>query len=405
MKQSRFFALLISLTVLAVFSFAGEARAALTCRSLFGDSRYGQLREDFVLKTTYKVEIPEQSEIKNQCNLGTCHLYAWVSQLERDLKTFANVPVKISHHYLSVNHWIRESLKMLDESSGEANIFVNLGANVLASRFSIFQSGIIPDHAWTGARDFHTGALSGRIGEYVQNVIAKAKWEIGLQTDKKKQQQIRESAQKKIVEIFENVVGKMPETFEHEGKTYTPQTFMRAFFPFLVQPQTLVMASADRKAKTVLIDENQFYKAMSTSIDVLEKTTRDVLDQGFNVYLSYDHNSDFVDVKTGIMSIGAFNLPSGGGPLTRKQRSFFNVVPGGHAVQIVGYDVDPKTNQVTRWKIKNSWGDKMGDSGYFHMYRDFFRAFAMSINYYSAIGVSPEIDNVPAQPKQMELEF
>lgn len=403
MKQMKHFLLLISFTVSAVFSLSGAAHAAATCRSLFGDSRYGQLREDFVLNTKYKVEVSEQSEIKNQCNLGTCHLYSWMSQLDQDRLSKAKSPIKISHHYLSISHWIRESIEKLDETEDKRDVAVGLGATVLGSRASIFQSGIIPDEAWTGARDFHTGALSGRLGEYVQNILAKAKWEIDKQESKEKRDQIREKAKKQIIDMFENVVGKIPKSFMYEGKLYTPQSFQRTFFPELLQPMTIVAVSADRKAETTLQYESRFFNMISTDLDTLEKTARDLLDQGRNVYLAYDHNSDFVDVKTGTMSIAAFNLPPGGGPLTREQRAYFKVAPGGHAVQIVGYDVDPKTNKVTQWKIKNSWGEKMGDAGYFHMYRDFFRAFAMSISYFSDAGVTPEIQKVA--PKQLELGF
>lgn len=403
MKQMKHFLLLISFTVSAFFSVSPTAHAALTCRSLFGDSRYGQLREDFVPNTKYKVEVTEQSEIKNQCNLGTCHLYSWMSQLDQDRLARAKSPIQISHHYLSVSHWIRESIEKLDETEAKNDVAVQLGATVLGSRYSIFQSGIIPEQAWTGSRDFHVGALSGRISEYVQNIIGKAKWEIDQQVDKKKREQIREKAKMQIIALFENIVGEIPKTFTYEGKVYTPQSFQRTFFPELLDPMTIVAVSPDRKAETILQYETPYFKTISTDLDTVEQTARELLDQGRNVYLSYDHNSDFVDVKTGTMSIAAFNLPPGGGPLTREQRSYFRVAPGGHAVQIVGYDVDPKTNKVTRWKIKNSWGEKMGDAGYFHMYRDFFRAFVMSVSYYSDAGVQPEIQKVA--PRQLDLKF
>ncbi len=403
MKQLKHFLLLIFFTVSAVISISGTADAAVACRSLFGDSRYGHLREDFVPNTKYKVEVTEQSEIKNQCNLGTCHLYSWMSQLDQNRLAQAKSPIKISHHYLSLIHWIRESFDKLEKNEDKDDIAVQLGANVLGSRFSIFQSGIIPDQVWTGSRDFHTGALSGRISEYVQNIIGKAKWEIDQQGDEKKREQIRENAKKQIFAVFENIVGKIPTKFVYEGKVYTPQSFQRIHFPELMQPITVLGASYDRKAKTVLQYETPFFKMISTDLDSIEQTARELLDKGQNVYLGYDHNSDFVDVKTGTMSISAFNLPPGGGPLSRLQRAYFKVPPGGHAVQIVGYDVDPKTNKVARWKIKNSWGDKMGDAGYFHMYRDFFRAFVVTISYFSDADVTPEIQRV--DPKQLNLEF
>lgn len=403
MKQLKHFLMLISFTLSGVFSYSTSVQAAATCRSLFGDSRYGHLKEDFVVNTKYKVEVADQSAIKNQCNLGTCHLYSWMSQMDQERLSSAKSPIQISHHYLSVMHWIRQSLEKLSEGEDKDDISVMLGATVLGSRASIFQSGIIPDEAWVGSRDFHVGALSGRIAEYTQNMLGKAKWEIGLEPDKNKQKIIREKAMNQIVDMFENIVGKIPRNFMYEGKLYTPQSFQRTFFPELLAPMTILGVSYDRKAETTLQYSNQYFQMISSDLESLENTARRLLDKGQNVYLSYDHNSDFVDVKTGTMSISAFNLPPGGGPLTRKQRAYFSVAPGGHAVQIVGYDVDPKTNQVTRWKIKNSWGAKKGDAGYFHMYSDFFRAFVMSISYYNDAEVTPEIKKVA--PKQLELGF
>lgn len=403
MKQMKHFLLLISFTMSAFFSLSGVAQAAPTCRSLFGDSRFGHLREDFVLNTKYKVEVSKQSEIKNQCNLGTCHLYSWMSQLDQDRLASAKSPIKISHHYLSLIHWVRESISKLDDTEAKDDIEVQLGASVLGSRFSIFQSGIVPDEVWKGSRDFHTGVLSGRIAEYVQNIIGKAKWEIDSQVDSKKKEEIRQNAKNQILVLFDNIVGEVPTQFTYEGKLYNPRTFQQAYFPELTRPVTIVALSSERKAETTLLIETPMYKALTTDLDTIEETARKLLDQGRNVYLAYDHNSDFVDVKTGTMSIGAFNLPPGGGPLTREQRSHFKVKAGGHAVQIVGYDVDPKTNKVSQWKIKNSWGDKMGDAGYFHMYRDFFRAFVMSISYFNDEAVTPKIQKLA--PMQMDFEF
>jgi C1A family cysteine protease len=39
-----------------------------------------------------------------------------------------------------------------------------------------------------------------------------------------------------------------------------------------------------------------------------------------------------------------------------------------HAVVIVGYAVDATTN-ISYWKVRNSWGSKWGESGYFRIRR------------------------------------
>ena len=56
----------------------------------------------------------------------------------------------------------------------------------------------------------------------------------------------------------------------------------------------------------------------------------------------------------------------------------------GHVVVVTGYDLDQKTGKISKFKIKNSWGMKAGDNGYYHMYRDYFRVFV------KAVAVPPE---------------
>ncbi len=350
-----------------------------------------------MLDPTYKIEIPEQSDIKNQCSLGTCHLYSWVSLLEHDYKMLTKADIKISTHYLSALHWRRRSLEMLD-SSGDDQVNVKMGAHVYASRRSILNSGIIPDEAWTGSRDFQSAPLAARITEYIKNITARAKWDISKQTDSVKAKAIREKARNEILAIFENLVGKIPTFFTFQGKEFTPTSFQKTYFSDLNKPITQIFVSPIRKARTSLDQSGQLFTIITTDLDTVESTTRKLLDHGQNVYISYEHNGQFVDAKSGVMSISAFDFPSGAGPLSRDQRAFFKTESNGHAVQIVGYDIDPRTNKVIKWKLKNSWGDKSGDHGYYHMYNDYFRAFITSISFFSNPDFTPKvIDKIPTQ--------
>ncbi|MGZ3768996.1 MAG: C1 family peptidase [Bdellovibrio sp.] len=403
----------LSTTLTAIFLLLAphSGFAQHSCNDMFpkeatqesGESKpsYGSLKKDFVLDSTYKVEVPDQSDIKNQCNLGTCHLHSWVSMLEHDFNANTHGDLKISTHYLSVSHWLHRSIEALYGPMDDVSI--QLGANVFGSRQAILTYGIIPDEAWTGPRDFQAAPLSPRITEYIKNIEAQAKWEISSQTDQTKMIKIVEKAQQKILDIFENVVGKIPTKFQFRGKEYTPQSFQQEFFPELMKPITQIQISAERKAKTTLELSGSYYTVISANIDVVENTVRNLLDHGQNVYISYDHNAQFVDSKTGIMSISAFDLPPGAGPVSREQRAYFKMPTGGHAVQIVGYDFDPKTNKVIKWKMKNSWGEKSGDHGYYHMFNDYFRAFVSGVSYFSNPEFTPQITE--KNPVQMQIPF
>lgn len=343
----------------------------------FGTMRpIGKQPFEFDHNSDYKVLASAQSEIKNQCNLSTCHLHSWVTMLEHDYLKSNPYSIRLSTHYLSAKMWLKRSLDTID-NKGKDN--VTLEANVLVSKKSIEEFGLIPDEVWMLNRNFQRAPYSDRMQEYIQNIVSRAKWDAEQEFDERAKKLIREDAKKKIRDLFESMIGPMPEKFEYAGKIYDPKSFMRHFFPSMAAPLVRVSVNTfDTSANTVNKNEPDTY---NMNINSVEKIARQLLDKGETVYLSYDHNPHFVDTNTGIMSISAFSFPKEAAPLSREQRNFCNHKCSGHAVQIVGYDFDPVTNKVIKWKIQNSWGDQRGERGFYHMYNDYFHTYAFEISY------------------------
>ena len=50
-----------------------------------------------------------------------------------------------------------------------------------------------------------------------------------------------------------------------------------------------------------------------------------------------------------------------------------------HAMLFTGVDIDPKTQQPTKWRIENSWGDKDGDSGFHSMSDKWFDEYVFEV--------------------------
>jgi bleomycin hydrolase len=366
------------------------------------ENTFGTLKSNFNHNSNYKVEVRDQSEIKNQCGLGTCHLHSWVSQLEhQSIRDELNI--KISTHYLVAMHWLHSSLEKLD-TPYPADTKVNLGAGMFASRKLILTYGVIPDAAWTGSRDFQKEIYSKRIEEYIGNVLARTKWKAAREADPKKQKALIENGKAEIRGIFKNLVGELPLTFSYDRARFTPHMFLNTYFPEMKRPMVQMLANEGRKDKNE-VEATGSYVLVKTNLDQIEKTARELLDKGLVIYVSYEHNAQFVDSTTGIMSIGAFNFPHSAAPLSREQRDYFGRTEGGHAVQIVGYDLNPKTGKVIKWKMKNSWGEAKGDGGYYHMYNDYFRAFIKSISFFKDAMIKLPANEVVEEsgPAQLNL--
>ncbi len=387
------------LTGVMLFLSLAQAWAQPRCESIFKTAAvldYGIFKKGYKPNFEYKVLIPDQSAVKNQCGLGTCHLYAWTSHLEHDYKARTHQELKISTDYLAAQHWLKNSLELLE--SDTSKLTLSLGSQVWMSRAAIKAYGIIPEGQWTGAKNFSSPPLSNRINEYITNIVGRARWERDQYSDDGQKKLITEKARLEILKIFKSTVGDFPQTFDYQGTVYTPHQFQKTFFAELEKPIVSMILNHGRKDRASQYNDKTL-KVLLTDIETLESTARTLLDKGLNVNLAYDHNSVYVDSFTGIMSISAFEVPLDGGPLSRPQRDFYGLPVGGHAVQIVGYDLDSKTNRILKWKIKNSWGTAVGDKGYFHMENDYFRAFVMSISFFENPNVVlPEIKiNIPIQ--------
>lgn len=65
--------------------------------------------------------------------------------------------------------------------------------------------------------------------------------------------------------------------------------------------------------------------------------------------------------------------------LDKEQRVRFADSAMNHAMAFVGVDIDQDGTSTRRWRVENSWGDKIADKGYFTMSDDWFTEFVYEI--------------------------
>ncbi len=345
---------------------------------IFTETPWGELRRDFQHNTHYTKEIAQETAIKNQCNLGTCHLHSWLASMEKTYTLRSNEVLTLSNQYMSAQQFLARSLMQL--KSDKSDVTIPLGAGPLDSRNSILRYGVIPEGVWTPKTEFYKNPQAQIFKEYTENIIGRTKDLAGKAENPEIKQAILQNGIQQILKLHRDFVGELPKTFQWEGRQWTPQEFAKEKFSFFLGPQTQMIVNADRKAMPHA-EQVGMDKRVYSDIDSVEATTANLIDQGRMVYLSYEHHAEYVDKATGILSIRAFYTPDYAKPLNRQQRELFKKNGGGHAVQIVGYERHPQTGHIVKWKIKNSWGEKSGDEGYYHMYDDYFRAFTRSITY------------------------
>lgn len=382
-----------------------QSQAISVCQDIFTpSSALGAFKASFKHDPKYSNELSERVSIKNQRQLGTCHLHSWVGSVERAYTRRTGESLKLSMPYLTALHWFDQAIKAVNNTETDFKIHkfdVQMGASVTASRDVIRKYGLVPEEVWSPKTSFEKAPYSTRLEEFLVNRIAKAKWEHARELNEAKKNEISMKMSRDIMAHFIEVAGAMPQKFEYKGRTYTPVEFAKEKFPEVFEPIVNVTINSDRREPTYRGRNSVGDTIIDTSINNVEPLLRAAIDSGESVYLSYEHNSNYVDKATAVMSIGAFNLPPSGGPMTRAQRDYYNTKEGGHAVQIVGYDADPVTGKIVKWKIQNSWGEKAGDRGIYHMYNDYFRAFAKGVTFSAAAKVELPSNEVKGESQYL----
>ncbi len=333
---------------------------------------YGTVRPEFqrVHNDRYTTEIFSPAPIKNQCATSFCHLYAWSAELENPAK------IETSTEYVSAYYLFDSAVKAM--YAGNINFGSSLGATATASLSSIRKSGLIPKEAWTGSTTFNRSAKMSQLLDTLQAIIVRTVEARQVFKNLDEQVQVNIEAYEQIEATIHSFIGVLPKTFVYKGETYTPKSFAEKYFPEMSQPMIKILTGNSSPTHGA---EKPDGLELVGSIDVLSKTAREILDLGQPVYLTYLHHEQYVDTKSGIMSIDAFNYPAWASPTSPKERNTFALWRGGHAVILTGYEIDPATDKVIKWKIQNSWGEKAGDDGDFHMYDDYFRTYVTGIAY------------------------
>lgn len=347
-----------------------DAAIVIHCRTTFS-TPFGEIHSSFPHNTRYASEVP-RTEIKAQCNTGHCHMYSWLAELE--IKS----GIRLSSTYLDAMIVYYRTLDALNSKSNT----VGEGNDSVASRRDIRRMGLVPLEAWKGQDDFIKAErykkLSGALETILIHTLDSAKEESSPDAVTA----IYRQARSQIQELINNMAGPFPKEFIYNGETYTPRSFAKKFFPELYLPAVEVTIYPEI-AEPKVTPKSKSHTLMEMNWDRAESLMTALIDSGQPLYLGYNHHRQFVDEATGIMSISAFNYPPMATGLSRKQVTDHGKWIGSHASLIVGYDRDPNTGKVLKWKIQNSWDTDSGDQGYFHMYRDYFHYFAYTFTFFN----------------------
>jgi len=199
------------------FSLASAQNMAEYQEKFVWDSVKQILAADFS-----KIEKPDMSDFKNQVfhfepvrqdTTSTCWSYSAVSFLESEIFRLYKQKIKLSEMFIVYWEYVEKARRFIQQN-GESYFAQGSESNAVTDR--IKQYGIVPTEAYNGLLNGQTKhnhkQLFKEMDSCLKSMEENSSWD-------------EQAGLEKIKAILDKFLGKTPESFEYQGKQYTPLTF------------------------------------------------------------------------------------------------------------------------------------------------------------------------------------
>jgi bleomycin hydrolase len=323
----------------------------------------------------------ETTPVKNQGSSGTCWSYSTNSFLESEMIRLGKKPVDLSDLYTARCAYIEKGKNYVRMHGA-----ISLGdGGELHDVINMYRKyGAMPQTLYTGLNYGTTlnkfaemdALMEGILKAVVQNPNGKltANWINAY------------------IGTIDTYLGRVPETFTYQGKSYTPQTFAQQVVG--VNPDDYVEFSSMTdyqyyKKFTLLVPDNwSFDQVYNIQFDDITEVIDHALKSGYTIALAIDVSEKGFSGKNGIAYVpeipfeemtdqqkqDMFKGPKSEMKITRelRQEAFDNyTTTDDHGMHIVGLAKDQNGKEY--YIVKNSWGVSSDYKGYIYITKEFVR--------------------------------
>lgn len=347
------------------------------------------------------VKVNPTTSVKDQNKSGTCWSFSGLSFLEDELLKNGKGEYDLSEMYVARQCYIDKAINFV-RYYGKTNF--GEGGGLLDIPYVYNKYGMMPESVYDGleyGEEKHDhGELAAVLTAYLNEVV------------KNPNKKLSTAWLKGYIGILDAYLGEVPETFEYNGKTYTPKSFA----------QELGLDMNDYLPVTSFT-HHEFYKPFvlevpdnwdhglyyNVPMEELQQIVDNAIDKGYTVLWAADvsekgfkwydgvalmPNVDreksmegteldrWVKLKDSEKEDKMYDFK---GPVEEvtvtqesRQQGFDNYeTTDDHGMVIVGKAVDQKGNKY--YKVKNSWDSEQVYKGYFYISMPYFLAKTMSI--------------------------
>lgn len=347
------------------------------------------------------VKVNPTTSVKDQNKSGTCWSFSGLSFLEDELLKKGKGEYDLSEMYVARQCYIDKAINFV-RYYGKTNF--GEGGGLLDIPYVYNKYGMMPESAYDGleyGEEKHDhGELAAVLTAYLNEIV------------KNPNKKLSTAWLKGYIGILDAYLGEVPETFEYNGKTYTPKSFA----------QELGLDMNDYLPVTSFT-HHEFYKPFvlevpdnwdhglyyNVPMEELQQIVDNAIDKGYTVLWAADVSEKGFKWYDGVALMPKVDREKSmegteldrwvklkdsekedkmydfKGPVEEvtvtqesRQQGFDNYeTTDDHGMVIVGKAVDQKGNKY--YKVKNSWDSEQVYKGYFYISMPYFLAKTMSI--------------------------
>lgn len=324
-----------------------------------------------------KIKTIESTEIKNQCNTGTCWSFATTSFIESELARMGKGQVDLSEMYTvrkiyedkALNYVLRQGKANFSEGSLSHDMI-----RVLADH------GIMPEAAYSGLVDgeerYDHSEMSAGLKGFLDGVMS------GRRPTKR-----WDDAFSAILDVY---MGEAPSTFEVKGKTTDPVSYASSLGLDADDYVSITSFTHHPYGESFILEIPDNYsngQFINVELDRMIGAIDKALAEGFSIAWDGDvSEKGFSDSKgIAVLPVDAtredlFETPGEELKVTAasRQDDFMNyTTTDDHLMHLIGVSRDKEGNKY--YVIKNSWGTNSPYDGYIHMSEAYLRAKTVSV--------------------------
>jgi bleomycin hydrolase len=339
---------------------------------------------------TFKVETEvKRTPVKNQYRTGTCWCFSTISFLESELLRTGKEETDLSEMYVVRRTYPHKALNYI-RLHGKANHSEGGQSHDVIDQ--IRRYGIVPDEVYPGLNIEEKRHNHGEMVSVLDGIVDGVLNRRGTRVTPRWL-----DAYEAVLDVY---LGKIPETFEYKGKTYTPESFRDEFCKLNLDDYIELTSYAFYpfyKKCRLEIPDNWTYNSnyYNVPIDDLEAAADAALKSGFSFVWDGDVSErDFSSGRTDTSHGSGYaivpevdwedmtkaerkNQPSG--PVKEKEitqemreKTLANfTTTDDHLMHVVGIARDQQGGKF--YLIKNSGGIDRAYDGYVYLSRSFFR--------------------------------